>query len=348
MSLFPSRVSSLRFALALLVVLSGTLPLTAQSRFATTVVNFSPGPNANPSFSDPTLFLGGPQGGGFSNGSLDIVSLGIGGSLTVGFDVTIVDGPGADLTVSENSFVFSGGVFAEVTFVEVSTDGVQFARFPTRYAGPQGPLPAFGTSPMGTFGGLCGGLPGLANITTNTVDPFDPVESGGESFDLADLANDPLVTGGQVNLNAIHFVRVVDVEEGAHMDSFGNLIWDHGGPTSSADVDAVTVLNHDGNATGMQPVIDFRIDGQGFLHMEISDPDGFSDLDLSTLQVSMDLQPVPFKLLRRLMRVVGAGPNGIKLRSRNPIVGSGIQRVFGASIQDRAGEFAGDQAILPG
>ncbi len=322
----------------------------AQNRFASNVVNFSPGPNGNPSFADPSRALGGPQGGGISNGSLDIVVLGIGGSLTLGFDVTIVDGPGADFTVSENGFSFAAPneIFAEVAFVEVSTNGVDFARFPTRYAGPLGPLPPFGTSPMGTFGGLVGGLPGVANVFTNTVDPFDPVVSGGESFDLADLALHPLVSGGLLDLNDIHYVRIVDVQEGVHVDSFGALIWDHGGATSSADIEAVSVIHYAGGVAANGPIVDLSIDAQGYLVLELGDANGVPDLNLATLTTSIDLQPSSFNVIRPLLKLQQRTATSVILRSKLPIVGSGLQMALSLSVKDQAGNVSADQILLPG
>src|SRR6185503_20178351 len=112
----------------------------AQSRFATSVVSFTQG--AGTGTFVPTNALGGPRGAG----------------LTSAFDVTIADGPGADLSVFENPFTFSNQVFSEVAYVEVSTDGVHFARFPSSYAGPSTPLPGF-TAPWGTYAGLTGCIP---------------------------------------------------------------------------------------------------------------------------------------------------------------------------------------------
>ena len=103
-----------------------------------------------------------------------------GGSVTLGFDVTIVDGPGADLIVFENGFAAGGEVFAEVVLVEVSTNGVDFARFTARYTGPAGPLGAFETVPYGSYRGLGGAMPVLANVDANPIDPFDPVGAGGD------------------------------------------------------------------------------------------------------------------------------------------------------------------------
>jgi len=325
-------------------------PVLAQNRFASSVVSFVPGPGANPSFVDPSRALGGPQGGGLSNGSLDIVALGVGGELTLGFSVTIVDGPGADLVVCENGFSFAApsDIFAELAFVEVSTDGVNFARFPTRYGGPLGPLPAFGTSPMGTFGGMCGGLPVVANVVTNAVDPFDPVTAGGEALDLADLAGDPLVVAGLVDLQAIHFVRLVDVEEGVHVDSFGATIWDHGGFNSSADIDAVSAIHYAGGVDANGPIVDLSIDAQGYLVLELGDANGVLDLDLSTLSVSQNLAPSGFGAIRPLLKLQQRTLTSVILRSKQPIVGSGIQMALGISVRDQSGAVSADQILLPG
>jgi hypothetical protein len=146
--------------------------------FATQVVDYSPGSGGG--IFVATNILGGPHGGGLANGSLDVTTLGVGGTVTVGFDVTIADGPGADFTVFENPFTFSGEVFSEVAWVEVSTDGIHFARFPSSYAGPSTGIPGF-TAPWGTYAGLTGCVPVMCDVTSNTISPFDPVVSGGES-----------------------------------------------------------------------------------------------------------------------------------------------------------------------
>jgi hypothetical protein len=80
----------------------------------------------------PDIVLGAPYGLGTSAGSLDVVSLGNGGSITVAFtDNRIVDGPGADFTVFENAFNSPGlGIFEEVAVVAASADGVNFIEFP--------------------------------------------------------------------------------------------------------------------------------------------------------------------------------------------------------------------------
>ena len=55
--------------------------------FATKVVSFNPGAGAGFGQSKfPQVVLGGPEGGGEGFGSLDVLSLGNGGSLVLGFD----------------------------------------------------------------------------------------------------------------------------------------------------------------------------------------------------------------------------------------------------------------------
>jgi hypothetical protein len=342
------HLSKLRFcAFTALVVALSAAQLPAQSRFASSVVTFNQGSGGG-NF-DTANVLGGPQGGGFNSGALHILTLGVGGSVTLAFDVTITDGPGADLTVFENGFVFGGGTFSEVAFVEVSTDGVAFARFPTRYAGLAGPQAPFGAQPFGTFSGLTGGLPGLANVFTNAIDPFDPVVSGGESFDLAELVLHPLVLAGTVDLAQIHFVRLVDVVAGVDVDSFGVLIQDNGG-SSGADIDAVAVIQHTGNQVPTGPSVDLYQDAQGFLHCVISDPNGRQDLDPAGLRMSLDLVELPFFHLRRFFHLISATPQELHLVSLVPVPGApptAIPKgVLAVSVRDLAGDFAGDQIAL--
>lgn len=57
-----------------------------------------------------------------------VVSLGDGGSITLSFDFPITNGPGPDFAVFENGFQDS---FLELAFVEVSSDGINYFRFPS-------------------------------------------------------------------------------------------------------------------------------------------------------------------------------------------------------------------------
>ena len=57
----------------------------------------------------------------------EAISLGDGGTALLTFDRPIVNGAGPDFAVFENSFNDS---FLELAFVEVSSDGIHFVRFP--------------------------------------------------------------------------------------------------------------------------------------------------------------------------------------------------------------------------
>ena len=337
--------ASIRSTLLLPTLLLGATAADAQSLFATQVVAYAPG--AGGGIFVPTNALGGPTGQGFGNGSLDVASLGAGGSLTLGFDVLISDGPGSDFTVFENALVAGGEVFAEVAFVEVSSDAVHFARMPSSYAGPVGGFGGF-TAPFGTYAGLTGGLPVLANVTTNPISPFDPVVSGGEAFDLAALAGDPAVVAGLVDLGAIRYVRIVDSLHGVDVDSNGAVVWDNAGPTGSADVDAVAVIHHAGAVDPHAPAIDLHVDAQGFLALAISDPDGLGDVDRATIAASFDLQPISLRRLRALLPDATPIPNGVLLRSALPVATSGLRGVLAVSARDHAGALSSDQIAVQG
>lgn len=113
----------------------------------------------------------------------EVCSLGLGGSITVGFSRhVIVDAPGPDFVVFENAFTYGDGrTFAEPARVEVSSDGITWHAFP--------------------FDSLT--LEGCAGITpTSGEAPYDPARSGGDAFDLATIGAD-----------SIRWIRLTDVTE---------------------------------------------------------------------------------------------------------------------------------------
>ncbi len=184
----------------------------------------------NASFGTPELALG-PATEDPDDPS-DVVSLGDGGSLTLYFGTGIGDGPGDDFAVYENGFFVpsSGGLFAELAFVEVSSDGVSFARFPAT---------SLNEEPVGSF---------------DVIDPSDYHQLGGKheitlgtGFDLGELASDPLVSSGTLQLRDVRYVRLVDVVgNGSRVDRFANPIYDpYATPFASGgfDADAVGVLH---------------------------------------------------------------------------------------------------------
>lgn len=204
------------------------------SAWADAVVDFRRGPL---DYAEPGLGLashGSPADVLGSSGTP--CSLGDGGSITLGFPLSIENGPGVDLVVFENSFVFGGEVFAELAFVEVSTNGVDFARLPSICRIDRD---------LGAYDG----------ITSDEVYNLAGNYAGGTAFDLEDLrrASDPLVTGGLVDLDDIRYVRVVDVigdrENTATVDFFGQAVSDPY-PTAFAsggfDLTGVAVMNPPG------------------------------------------------------------------------------------------------------
>jgi hypothetical protein len=141
--------------------------------FADEVVTFAPAlPATFGADQLPDVVLGAPAGGGEHAGSLDVASLGCGGSITLRFDGDpIVDRPGPDLIVFENAFVAGSVLFAEPAAVSVSDDGESFVAFPC--------------DPV-TLAGCAGARPVLAR-PESCLDPTEPTVAGGDAFDLADV-----------------------------------------------------------------------------------------------------------------------------------------------------------------
>lgn len=138
----------------------------------------------------PEIIQGPPRGGGCCSGSLDVVSLGNGGSITVAFEGnSIIDGPGPDFLVFENAFYPGGDTtkpYAELATVEVSADGKSWLAFPcSAIAYP--------------YGTCAGWHPVLASPDKSDIDPLDPEAAGGDPFDLADLG-----------IKEARFVRITD------------------------------------------------------------------------------------------------------------------------------------------
>ena len=146
-------------------------------------------------------------------------------------------------------------------------------------------------------------------------------------------------------LGAIHFVKIVDLDAGTVNDATGVPIWDNGG-ASGTDIDAVAVIQHTGNVAPSGPTADLFIDAQGFAHCVLSDPDGVSDLDLTTLSLSLDLQVLDFSQIRRAFELGSATATSIDLVSMQPIAGWTVENVLAVSVRDLTGQFSGDQLTL--
>lgn len=186
--------------------------------YASEVVSFTVGSNAG--FGEeklPAVVLGPPTAGPPSVGSLDVLSLGVGGEIVMGFgDRMIEDGPGADFIVWENAFWISGdpqNIFAELGEVAVSMDGETWTSFPCD------PERAEGFDP-----GCAGWRPRQDFDVCSTVSLIAE-DVGGDPFDLADIG-----------VTSARFVRIRDrAVEGAPMKDAP--------PLAGFDLDAVGIIH---------------------------------------------------------------------------------------------------------
>ena len=106
------------------------------------------------------------------------------------------------------------------------------------------------------------------------------------------------------------------------------------------------LVQHTGNVAPSGPTADLFIDAQGFAHCVLSDPDGVSDLDLTTLSLSLDLQVLDFSQIRRAFELGSATATSIDLVSMQPIAGWTVENVLAVSVRDLTGQFSGDQLTL--
>lgn len=187
-----------------------------------------------------------PRGTGIAQGSLDVVSLGRSGRITLEFETAvIVDGPGPDFTVFENPFLFRpGALFAEPARVLVSTDGVGYVAFPCDlddgenwFPGCAGVFPVFADAADPEA--PCPADPPTISIQSflGSPAPTEPPpgsNSGGDAFDLSD-----------VGLSAVRFVRIesapesfpaADQKGGFDLDSVVAIHWQ---PAADQDADGL-------------------------------------------------------------------------------------------------------------
>jgi hypothetical protein len=187
------------------------------TRTASCVLSVAYGPGAG--FGQdrfPDVVFGPPQGGGPRKGGTDVLSLGAGGHIALGFGGgVIVDGPGPDFIVFENAFDIPTKAhpegdpakpFAELGVVAVSDDGETWRSF----ACAGGAYPFTG----------CAGWHAVDSSPDDGISPFDPAVAGGDAFDLA-----------TIGLAHARFVRVTD------RDGRGS------GGMAGFDLDAVAVVN---------------------------------------------------------------------------------------------------------
>jgi hypothetical protein len=177
--------------------------------WAKAVVDYQPAPGVDAQWADPSKALGPATGD-----RLDIVSLGdlnrqqiddglSPGQITLSFDEPIRQQAGYEFVVFENGFTsdlsletgsVAGEMFTELGYVEVSSNGVDFARFPAVSLTPEA-VGSYGTIEISNVYNLAGKHP----------------NGTGTPFDLQEIADDPSVVSGLVDVNDIRYVRIVDI-----------------------------------------------------------------------------------------------------------------------------------------
>ena len=160
-----------------------------------------------------------------------VVSLGDGGTAVLTFDSPICNQQGPDFAVFENPFHNVPHCFLELAFVEVSSDGENYFRFPAVTKVPS-------DEQMGSFGVMD------ATMIHNFAGKYEVMY--GTPFDLDEMPDNVLL-----NKNKITHIRLVDVigtinPEYATYDSEGHIVNDPF-PTpfysSGFDLDAIGVIH---------------------------------------------------------------------------------------------------------
>jgi hypothetical protein len=175
---------------------------------------------------------------GASNGS--IVSLGDGGTAILTFAKPITNDSGFDFAVFENGFTSgqSGKAFLELAFVEVSSDGVNFFRFPSHNEYPSNYIQ--NSTDVGGSGFATMDARYLNNFAGKYTNGF------GTPFDLSDIPDNPLLNKEQITHVKIIDVIGTNIEAYRTYDSLGNVAVDPfptPGAGSGFDLDAVGVIN---------------------------------------------------------------------------------------------------------
>jgi hypothetical protein len=218
----------------------------------------------------------------------EIACLGNGGALTLYFPHPICDGPGADFAVFENGI---SPYSLELAFVEVSSDGVHFSRFPAYSLTPEviGAYDPYGMDPSD--------IDGLAGKYSAGY---------GTPFDLAQLP-----ASAALDRQHIRFVRLVDiVGDGGALDSRGWPIYDPWPTWGSGgfDLDAIGVIHEN---TGPFQVITAAITPAGFALVWDSNPG-------STYQI---MESTDLKNWQPAATVTG-NPGGATTQALLPVTGS--------------------------
>jgi hypothetical protein len=215
------------------------------------------------SYGDPNAAVG------FSD--VSVVSLGDSGVATISFNGVVHNGPSWDFAIFENSF---DGAFLEFAFVEVSSDGIRFVRFPAH--------------------SLTDTSAQVSNFTTldatNVNNLAGKYQLGyGTPFDLEELKDSI-----GIDVDSIRYIRVVDVVGSINpnfgsRDSEGRLINDPypttlevGGKYNGGfDLESVGLINYSGEIFLSENRItpeQFKVYPNPFNdHIHVAEDHGFMD-----------------------------------------------------------------------
>jgi hypothetical protein len=172
----------------------------------------------------------------------DVVSLGGGGQITMTFSRPIIDDAGYDFAIFENGF---NNTFLELCWVEVSSDGIHFCRFPN-YVNNEDTERHVAQRIYGLASKYEKGL-GMPFDLTELQDAYNACFPTKPVFFSAVYANALTENFPYLDLNHVTHVRIIDiVGDGIALDTFGQPIFD---PTylqigsAGFDLDAIGVLN---------------------------------------------------------------------------------------------------------
>ncbi len=244
---------------------------------------YHPGDSVDAGWQTPAKAYGKAEGDIFT-----IASLGNAGSITMVFPQPICDGPGADFAVFENGF---SDYFLELAFVEVSSDGVNFVRFPAW---------SFTAELIGTY---------EVGVDPTDIEGFaGKYRAGfGTPFDLASLP-----VSATLDPQHIRFVRIVDiVGDGATLDSGWRPIYDPTPTYGSGgfDLDGIGVIHQ--NAGPLQ-LASAQITPQGFALAWDSNPGSayqiMESTDLKTWQLVRTVPGNPTGTTTQAVMPMGTGP----------------------------------------
>lgn len=292
---------------------------------------------------------------GYPQGTMGVTCLGDGGRATVTFASPICNRPGPDFAVFENGFEnaqMPGMYFLELGFVEVSSDGVNFFRFPAiTYVQTETQLGGSGCINPTQIHNLASKYPAMY----------------GTPFELDELPDDPLL-----NKNNITYVRVVDVignidPEYCTYDSEGHRVndpWPTPFASCGMDLDAVGVIHDlahfpapDEPPYVVNPVEDIIFDAypqtvEINLEGVVTDPDGPDENIIYSIRSNSNPDELSATLsdklliLTRLSREAGEAIVVIRAVSNGQSVSFNIQ-VTMEFVPDGVGENGAEVAVYP-